>query len=251
MKNNEKIIKLAKLFAEYKIYPERCFGINSPAKVFQSLYPHNHYSEELKEFLSYQNYLPIKRGADLPWWGKDYFGDEKKFRVMVISQDSLSKDAGSIVFFMHLMSVIFNEIDYKRYVQNTVNHFSFKSWERIKKLFTQWNIDFAFLYVTDGKKVYKFNSRRDGDFDKEKSKELLEREIDLCSPDLIIILGKDSLSLLNESITYSQAFKDKKGINIRGKQCIVAPFPIGQGSIRPEFENRLNIATSLITNIIH
>ncbi len=65
-----KIEKLAQLFAKYKIYPERCYHENTPVRVFQRVFPNNHYSKDLETFLSYQNYEPTKRGADLPFWAE-------------------------------------------------------------------------------------------------------------------------------------------------------------------------------------
>lgn len=247
-----KMKKIAELFAKYEVYPKSCYGSNSPVRVFQELYPDNHYSKELEAFLSYQDYLPTQRGADLPWWGKDYFSDKKGFRVMVIGQDSLANDAGSVVFFAHLIPVIFSEADYEQYIQavkiffTPKRPFSFKKWTVIKELFTQWNIKYDYLYVTDGKKVYSDKKK----FDKKKSKELLEEEIDSCKPNLIIIFGESSLSLLDKDRKYNFTVKDEKVINIRGRQCVVAPFPIGQGRTQHNFQKRLTIATHLIKHLI-
>ena len=248
-----KMKKITELFTEYKIYPGSCYGSNSPVRVFRKFYPDNHYGKELEVFLSCQDYLPTQRGADLPWWGKDYFSDKKGFRVMVIGQDSLTKDVGSIVFFAHLIPVVFSEVDYEKYIQalHVNKSFAFSSWERIKELFKRWTIDFNYLYITDGMKVYRDGSWRDRDFDTKKSKDLLEKEIDLCNPDLIVILGASPLSLLDGSRKYAFTVEDGKVINIRGRQCVVAPFPIGQGHSQSNFGNRLSIATHLIKSIIH
>lgn len=242
--------KVAKLFAKYKVCSKNCYGNDSPVKVFQKTYPDNHYSKELEVFLSYQDYLPTQRGADLSWWGKDYFSGKKGFRVMVIGQDSKAKDAGSVVFFTHLMLIISGKVDYQKHIKFLHTKFSFNSWDKIKKWFAQCNIDLDYLYVTDGKKVYKEGSLENDDFDKKKSKELLEEEIDLCSPDLIVILGASSLSLLDKSRKYNFTAEEGKVIEIRGRRCIVAPFPIGLGRIQHNFEKRLSIATHLIKHLI-
>ena len=245
--------KIAELFAQYKVCPKSCYGNNSPVRVFQKFYPDNYYNKELEVFLSYQDYLPTQRGADLPWWGKDYFGDKDGFRVMIIGQDSKAEDAGHIVFFTHLMPAVSSEADYKRYIQTLQikRPFAFKNWERIKELFTtQWGTNLNYLYVTDGTKVYRNGSWRDRDFDKKKSKDLLEEEIDLCNPNLIVILGGSPLSLLDKSREYTFTVEGGKVISIRGRRCVVVPFPIGQGRSQYNFRNRLSIATRLIKNTV-
>lgn len=93
-----RLTQLSQLFAQYKIYPDEKFTSDSPLRYFQKLYPNNYYSIQTQDFIKIHNYEPTKRGADLPWWGKNYFIENSEFKVMIISQDSLSKDAGSIVF---------------------------------------------------------------------------------------------------------------------------------------------------------
>ncbi|XOB40920.1 MAG: hypothetical protein ACKKMW_02525 [Candidatus Nealsonbacteria bacterium] len=85
----KKISELAQLFAKYKIYPKSCYNDCSPVKVFQRMFPKNHYSKDLEIFLSYQDYKPTQRGVDLLWWGKKFFTDELGFRILIVGQDSL------------------------------------------------------------------------------------------------------------------------------------------------------------------
>lgn len=245
----KKINELAQLFAKYKIYPKSCYNDCSPARVFQRMFPENHYSKDLETFLSCQNYKSTQRGADLPWWSKSFFTEELDSRVLIISQDSLSKDAKSIVFFAHLMPVINNEYRYKEYVDqlNGKRSFSFKnSWNKVRKQLIEWNIDFDFLYITDASKVYKKGSLKDKDFDRGKNKELLESEIEFCNPDLIILLGEQPLNLLYKTKSYSSVVEGGKSILVKGKKCVVAPFFIGQGRTQKNFKGRLEIATNLI-----
>lgn len=243
-----KIIKLAQLFAKYKIYPKSCYNDHSPVIVFQKMFPENHYSRDTKTFLSYQNYEPVQRGADLPWWGRKFFTRQTGFRILIVSQDSLAKDAGSIVLFTHLMSIIETKSKYKEYTDKlkTKKSFSFNSWNTIKTQLISWNIDLDFLYVTDAAKVYKKGSWEDRDFNRQKSKELLEAEIDFCNPDLIILFGTLPLGLLDKTKNYASIVKSGKEILIKDKKCIVVPFLIGNGPTQPNFKKRLNIATSLI-----
>ena len=104
---------LAETFAKYKIIPNKCYGYDSPARVFQRLFPDDHYAKDIENLILYNNYKPSKRGSDLPWWGKEYFGSKAGKRVIIISQDSLAQDAGSIVFFCHLMPHIQNKEKYE------------------------------------------------------------------------------------------------------------------------------------------
>ena len=73
----EKINKLSSLFAKYKIYPKGKYGNRSAISVFQRMHPDNYYSEASRFLIDKQNYSPEQRGADLPWWGKEYFGNKK------------------------------------------------------------------------------------------------------------------------------------------------------------------------------
>jgi len=107
-------------------------------------------------------------------------------------------------------------------------------------------IDLKYCYITDAAKVYKNGSWKDRDFDKKKSKELLQSEIELCNPDLIILLGASGLELLNKNIKYGEAVERGKPIFINGRECVVTPFFTGQGPTQKNFKERLKIASKLI-----
>jgi len=240
-----KIEKLAKIFVKYRIYPPKCYKVTTPVNIFLKDFPDNYYSKDLKKFISFQDYDPEKRGADLPWWGKHYFDERKEFRVMMVSQDSLSTDAGSIVLFAHLISVIENPKQYENYRrQLTLGNFSFTSWDTMKEILLQkWRLNPDFLYITDASKVYNINS---GDFDAELSQKLLEEEIEFCNPNLLILLGSAPLKLLNSHLQYKEIVESKKIIKIKGINCVVAPFPIGRGRTQKSFKKKIEIATKKI-----
>jgi len=98
----ERISQLAQLFAEYEIYPKEKFTVDTLAGWFLEN-SDNYYAQDLRnDFLPKQNYQSEKRGADLPWWGKEYFSEQKGKRIFIVAQDSGTPDAGSIVFWAHL-----------------------------------------------------------------------------------------------------------------------------------------------------
>jgi len=253
----EKIGELAKLFAKYKIYPKSCYNDYSPARVFQKFFQDNHYSKDLEIFISQQNYEPTQRGADLPWWGKKYFTKERNSRVMVISQDSLAKNAGSIVFASQFFPPDLGPDQYQKFYQKYINkmevkkYFSPNKLRKITDQFIGWEIGFDFLYITDASKVYKKGSRKN--FNKEKSKKLLELEIEFCNPDLIILLGAQPLHLLGIK-DYAFVVESGEIITIKNKKCVVAPFFIGNGPAGNRggkgFKKRLEIASNLIRKLI-
>jgi hypothetical protein len=246
----EKIIQLSKLFAEYQLYPNQCFSNDTPVKAFQRMYPDNSYAVQVDCFLKEHDYRPTRRGADLPWWGSSYFSDTKGFRTFIISQDSLSADAGSIVFFANLFPVCKTKEEYERYHSclGPNQSFRYSSWFKLKELFEKWNLNFDFLYITDAAKIYKHGSWKDRDFDKPRSKKLLEKEIKFCNPGLIIILGQAGLSLLLPDAKYSDIVDMTKPFSILGIKTVVAPFPIGNGPTQPRFKERLDLATGKIQN---
>jgi len=254
-----RIKELATVFNHYKTYPRRCYDKIRFVKVFQERYPQDHYSKEVEILLSMQGYEPAQRGADLPWWGKEYFSNKKGFRVMVICQDSLTEDAGSVVFAAQFFSSGIGYSQYKDFYKEYLNlvgvnkYFSPNKVRTVIKQFDQWNIDFDYLYITDACKVYNYNSWKDRDFDRDKSKLLLEAEIELCNPNLIILLGSSPLRLLGVD-NYSEAVESGKSIIINGQTCVAAPFFIGQGPSGNRnglgFKRRLEIASNLIKNII-
>ncbi len=243
----KKINELAQLFARYKIYPRNCYNSRSPAMVFQRMFPENHYSKDLKTFLSYQDYKPTQRGADLPWWGKSFFLRNSGFRTLIIGQDSTYEDAGSIVLAAEFFPNVSRE-KYQEFIDEMeVNrYFGFNKWERVRDQFVDWGIDFDFLYITDASKVYKEGSWNNWNFDRKKSRELLENEIEFCNPDLIILLGTSPLYLLDNTINYASAVGSGKLISVLKRSCVVAPFFLGNGRAQSSFRKRLDIATDLI-----
>lgn len=244
----KKIKELAQLFVKFRIYSNRYCNDGSAVRIFQKMFTYDHYSRDLETFLTFQNYIPERRGVDLPWCGKKFFTKQTDFRTLIVSQDSLAKEAGSIVLFTHLMPVIDNEAQYRKYTSqlNAGKTFSFNSWNKIKSQLIKWNIDFDFLYITDAMKVYKKGSLEDRDFDRKESKKLLEAEIEFCNPNLVILLGASPLHLLERDKNYASAVEGGKSILIQGRKCIVAPFLIGKGHTQPHFKKRLEMATDLI-----
>ncbi|MGD0577038.1 MAG: hypothetical protein ABSA74_03125, partial [Candidatus Staskawiczbacteria bacterium] len=197
---------------------------------------------DLKTFLSYQYYEPTQRGADLSWWGKDFFSDEIKCRVMIISQDTMVKDAGSITLEAQYFPDEFDSLP--------SGYFNPGRRKKIKKQLARWDINIDFMYITDASKVFKNGSKEDRDFDKEKSKELLEAEIKFCKPDLIILLGGQPLSHLDENQKYGTAVESGKTILIKDIKCVVVPYFFGNGPVGNRggkgFKERMSIATDLI-----
>ncbi|MDP2946335.1 MAG: hypothetical protein Q8N61_02690 [bacterium] len=250
------IMTLSKIFARYRAYPISKYIPQSPVRCFQRLYPKNHFSSQVEAFLREHIYNPAQRGADLPWWGSKYFTDEIGRRVMVISQDSLADDAESIVFWACLYPVVSSKDEYIKFTQglDNKNLFAFNRWETMRKQLLDWKIDLRLCYITDASKVYKDDSRKS--FDKPKSKELLKAEIEFCNPDLVILLGKSPLLLMdfpqlshiNPTKKYAYAVEAGKLLWFENKKYVIAPFPIGQGRTQPNFKRRLEIASSLIKN---
>ncbi len=222
----EKIIELAKIFAKYKIYPKEKFTINTAVGWFLEN-SDNYYAQHLRnDFLPEQNYPSEKRGADLPFWGKEYFFRKGK-RIFIVAQDSKTSDAGSIVFWAHL----FGNLDlYKRFRSafGEDPETAFKKYSKF--ILEECKLNLDFLYITDAKKVYQDNSREK--FDDCQSQNLLKEEVNFCQPNVIIFLGLSGLELLTgkkwKLIDYYQSNED---IKIKGIDCFVFPFPTGKGSI--------------------
>lgn len=245
-KDINRIIKLSNIFSQYKIYPVGKYISGSPVRCFQRLFHQNYYTSQIETFLQSHAYKPVQRGADLPWWGSKYFTDESGHRVMIISQDSLAKDAGSIVFWSCLYSLVNSEEEYSKFTQclGEKKTFRFNSWKKIYDQLSEWNIDLQFCYITDASKVYKEGSWKDGDFDKIKSKKLLEEEIEYCKPDLLILLGSAPLAILDKNLSYRDVVGTQ--IDINGFKCIVSTFLTGNALAQPNFKNRLKEASELI-----
>ncbi|XOB40919.1 MAG: hypothetical protein ACKKMW_02520 [Candidatus Nealsonbacteria bacterium] len=146
------------------------------------------------------------------------------------------------------MPVINNKDKYKEYTDqlDIEKPFSFNSWNKIRNQLAEWGIDFGLLYMTDASKVYKEGSWKNRNFDRQKSKELIEAEIEFCNPDLIILLGRQPLYLLNQNKDYASVVESGRPLLIKGKKCIVSPCFYGQGRTQKNFKGRLEIATNLI-----
>ena len=245
-----KINELSNLFLEYKIYPNKLYSQNSPVKVFQNLYPDNYYAIDITEFLDLHRYEPIRRGADLPWWGKNYFDNNNTSSVMIISQDSLSKDAGSVAFWANLYDVVHSQGEFTKYISllNDKKLFAYNSWERVLSTIKDWNICIENCYITDAAKVYKEGSSKD--FDMAASKKLLVSEIELCKPDLIVLLGNPPLRLLMPEIQYSNIIENGEYLEYLGIKTVVSPFITGMGLTQKNYKYRLELASKLIKDII-
>jgi len=239
-----KIKELTRLFARYKIYPKKKFTIDTAAGWFLKN-SDNYYAQGLRnDFLLKQNYQSVKRGADLPFWGKEYFSDRRGKRIFIVARDSEMSDAGSIVFWAHL----FGSLDlYKKFRNafgknpNTVLRYD-------KFILEECKLNLDFFYITDAKKVYQDNSWKK--FDCHQSQNLLEEEIDFCQPDIIVFLGCSGLELLtNKKWKLADYYKSDEDIKIKGIDCFVFPFPTGQGLIwKKKYQKYVDIEIRKLKN---
>lgn len=87
METNKYFDSLAELYASYKIYPKSRYTEQTPIGIFEQapLLQKDHYLIKLANFLDKNNYEPIRRGADLPYWGKEYFLENKGLRIFIIA----------------------------------------------------------------------------------------------------------------------------------------------------------------------
>lgn len=240
---NEKLEALAELYAKDRIYPLNCFTNSSIVRIFQKKYPQNHYSREVELILKRQPNEPAQRGADLPWWGSKFFsGTDKK--IMVISNDSLSPDAGSVVFYACLMQVL-DEAYYRDFIRNH-NLTKFVSWKKAKNLLSRMS-PLENMFITDASKVYREGSWKDRDFNHIRSRALLKKEIEICNPYLVILLGEQPLRVLG----FEQKYADVVGkavLSKEGKKYIVAPFPSNANA--RDYEERANNTFKLVGSYI-
>lgn len=246
------ISKLSEALREYNIYPISSYIESTPVRCFQHLFPENYYSKDVEEFLSKHNYKSVRRGSDLPWWGKSFFQNNEKNKIMIISQDSLSDDAGSIVFWSQLYGAINSKEEYENYISLLKDKklFAYNSWVKVYNQFLNWNINLDCCYITDASKVYKYGSYKDRDFDVKKSKELLCNEIEVCKPNAIILLGGQPLKLLFPKLKYSKTVEEGKHLNFNGIKVGVSPFITGQGHTQKNYKGRLEIASDLIKAVL-
>lgn len=98
--------------------------------------------------------------------------------------------------------------------------------------------------------MYRYGSYKDRDFDIRKSKELLCKEIEVCKPNAIILLGGQPLKLLFPKVRYSDAVEAGRYLYFNGIKVIVSPFITGQGHTQKNYYERLGIATDLIKEIL-
>lgn len=245
-----KIVDLASIYSEYKIFPLNTFQPNTPLRVFQRMFPDNYYSRDMNNFLSLHDYLSTRRGADLPWWGEKYFESDNVKRCMIVSQDSLSLDSGSVAFYAHIMQEVKDEKDYRKFYEKLdkeYQKFGYGNWSKIKRLILGWGFDFEKLFITDASKVYMEGSREK--FDIKKSKELLEREINFCKPDILVLLGAKPLKLLSNEYLYSDIVDKAELLKIDGISTVVCPFPVGNGLTQKNFSERMNKASDIIKRL--
>lgn len=87
-------------------------------------------------------------------------------------------------------------------------------------------------------------------FDRVKSKELLEKEIEICNPDLLILLGSAPLRPLQTKARYSEVVDAGEYIVIKDIKAVVTPFPSGNGLTQKKFGERMHKATELIKDAI-
>ncbi|MCM3766067.1 uracil-DNA glycosylase family protein [Neobacillus niacini] len=204
-----KIKELGEIFRPYGIYPQDRYNEQTAFKVFQKTHPNHHFSREAQYLIHTQQRHSERIGADLPYWGKNYFSNDRKTRYFVISQDSNSLDAGSIVFYANLMNHEIHPDDIHTYITR-FGLTPFKSWKDARDFFiTDLELDMDYIYVTDAKKVYPKGKRQQNHQVDQKqrqkwlaeceelSRELIFKEIIFCSPDVIIAMGTNALQLLN------------------------------------------------------
>ena len=159
----QKLMELSDIFIPYKVYPVSKYVPHSALRCFQQLYPEDYYSSQIESFLKVHTYEPAQRGADLPWWGSKYFTDTQGYRVVIVSQDSNEKDAGSVVFFACLYSPIPSEEEYKKFNQCLGKKKVFRynsSWKKIYNKLIEWNClinNFIFLQPNFNNNIKYYN----------------------------------------------------------------------------------------------
>ena len=244
------ICELSSIYSEYKIFPLNTFHQNTPLKVFQAMFPENHYKKDMDVFLIRHDYRAIRRGSDLPWWGENYFKNSSDKKAMIVSQDSLSSDSGSVAFYAHIMQELISEEEYKsfyRKLHKEYQKFGYGNWSKIREMIINWGLGFENIYVTDASKVY--TERSSTKFDIEKSRELLKREIEYCNPDILILLGWKPLDLLAKEFKYSDVVDKCEILNIEGINTVVCPFPVGNGRSQKNFNQRMDNSKKLIRQL--
>lgn len=219
---------LSDLFKETEIYSQNRYTANSPLRVFQQEYPNHIYSVEIEEFIKNQKEEAFGDGADLPWWGDLYFSNEPALRVMILTQDSLGPNKGSVAAYMpFLIDGRKSSSDLNEYVRK-YDWQKFAAFSRFRKLFKQLNLDTRFLYVTDARKV-------SGDW-----KSVLEREIEIASPNVVLCLGQTGLEYIADFRGGITTIVDKEDTTIKvleGKLPRLESKPVVVASLFPSGSN--------------
>lgn len=148
------------------------------------MYPNDIYTYQIETFLNLQPEFHEGNGADLPWWGNRYFTDEKGIRIMILSQDSRTPNGGSVTFYMPLLKQNKKLSELRSIINSNSSWDKFVSFEKAKKFFDKCKFDYDFVYVTDAKKT------------SNRWEVLLEKEIQIVNPDIILCLGNIGLSYL-------------------------------------------------------
>jgi hypothetical protein len=245
------ISDLSRMYSDYKIYPACTFYKGTPLRVFQEMFSDNYYSNDMNTFLQEHDYKPVRRGADLPWWGEYYFKDNSHKKALIISQDSLSADSGSVAFYAHIMQAVNNEAKFRNFYDELAEEyrrFGYSNWNKIKEMIKDWEIGFENIFITDASKVYLENSS--DKFDLKKSRELLKKEIEFCKPDILILLGSKPLNLLAKEYVYATIVDKAELIKIEGINTVVCPFPVGNGRSQKNFNQRMDRSRQLIKDVL-
>lgn len=228
--------RLTKLYSEYQIASKKCLEHEkSPYMVIKKQCGHTKYFQSLEQF---KERLPNKseqRGADLPFWGKKYFSKgEKGIRTMIIAQDSLSEDAGSIVFYAPLLRLNLDKETYNTQFYNhlTKKTFGYNSCQDVLFALNSRQVDLDFLYLTDARKIYKANNlpKEQQKIDKVALFQFIKKEIEIVQPHLIYLLGSQAFTLFGYKGELFAEYVGKKIIEIENTPAIVAPFVTGNGN---------------------
>lgn len=228
--------RLTKLFGEYQIASIECLEREkSPYMLIKKHCGHTRYFQSIEQMKEMLPDKSIQRGADLPFWGEKYFlKDEKGLRTMIIAQDSLSEDAGSIVFYAPLLSLNWDKETYNTQFYNRLpkKTFGYNSYQDVLFALNSLQVNLDFLYLTDARKVYKANnlSKEQQKIDKVASFKFIKREIEIVKPQLIYLLGSQSFTLFGYKKEQFSEYVGRKIIEVEHTPAIVAPFVTGNGN---------------------
>jgi hypothetical protein len=228
--------RLTELFCEYQIASKECLDHEkSPYMLIKKHCGHTKYFQSIEQM---KWMLPDKseqRGADLPFLGEKYFSkSEKGLRTMIIPQDSLSEDAGSIVFYAPLLRLNWDKETYNTqfYTHLPKKTFGYSSYQDVLFALNSWQVDLDFLYLTDARKLYKANNlpKKQQKIDKVASYDFIKKEIEIVQPHLIYLLGSQAFTLFGYKRELYAEYVGKKIIEIENTPAIVVPFVTGNGN---------------------